>query len=167
MDSPLQKSPLGLLGALDLKTLGHNPDAFGGLVAPVTEALSFYSVNFRADRRITGSTFPLSLTVPTGQLWRVWNVSAVIDLSGATITPAVVRASIGWLNTGTGFTYQIADLRIPTTSVLATDELFVERQFEIPFLAQPGAVLALNSNLAVSAGSISASLSVGVDQLAV
>lgn len=102
MPFPLQKSPLGLLGAFDLKTLGSNPSAFGEVVTPVAEVLPFYTVTRRisytsattdADVFATQET----ITVPDGKVWRLLSATAVLNVpAAATLVSPVISFVLGF-----------------------------------------------------------------------
>jgi len=47
MNFPLSKAPDGLLGSLDLKSLGKNPQALADLLSPSIECLPFYLLRNR------------------------------------------------------------------------------------------------------------------------
>lgn len=72
----LQKGPDGLLGALDLKTTGQNPNEFDLELKPTFEARPFYLLR---NRRVTAASGPFatintmiaSLTVPQDEVWHV------------------------------------------------------------------------------------------------
>jgi hypothetical protein len=93
-DSPLQKAPLGLLGALDLKTLGVNPDVFAGSVLPVVDAWEHYLADqllvttASSTIGIGTSGASVSPSVPVGYMWRLLavGVSAVLNVADAAFT---------------------------------------------------------------------------------
>lgn len=73
----LQKVPVGLLGALELKTEGHNPGAFGDTLVPTFEAADFYGLpNVRLVAATTLNVNTVAsvagaITVPVGEVWRL------------------------------------------------------------------------------------------------
>lgn len=86
--SPLQKAPLALLGALDLKQLGHNPEELEGAVQPTYETTEHYLVSNQtivtasANAQIAGTE--VSFTVPNGSAFRVKTVNVAITLPATT-----------------------------------------------------------------------------------
>lgn len=54
MNFPLSKAPDGLLGSLDLKTLGLNPQEFGDVLSPSLETLEYYLLRNRATAACAG-----------------------------------------------------------------------------------------------------------------
>jgi len=83
----LQKGPDGLLGALDLKTTGQNPQEFPGSLLGTFDCVPFYLLRNRTF--VTGSG-PFAtvgtiivmtggvFTVPQAEVWRVKAISAVL-----------------------------------------------------------------------------------------
>jgi len=51
---PLSKAPDGLLGALDLKSLGHNPQDFGDVLSPSFETTPYYLLRNRLAIQLAG-----------------------------------------------------------------------------------------------------------------
>ena len=62
-DSPLQKSPVGILEGYNLKTLGDMPDVFSGTVSSVVETFQHYTTDRRATGVGTGAAaaYPLAI----------------------------------------------------------------------------------------------------------
>ena len=98
----LQKSPTGLLGAFELKTLGQNPSEFGEQVVPVVDVLDNYVAgDQRIERNQTTLANPATFTssthrVPNGKVWRLLGISfaGVLDVADAALTTTVdVRLS--------------------------------------------------------------------------
>jgi len=84
MPSPLQKVASGLLGALNLKTLGRNPQTFADELQPQYDATNHYLLDLLTR---FGSTTPSAalgvgttqvVTVPQGEVWAVFNIGAAI-----------------------------------------------------------------------------------------
>jgi hypothetical protein len=96
MPSPLQKTPTGLLGAFDLKTLGVNPTAFGDTVVPISDVSDMY---FLGNQRATGTSntavtapaLAVVTLVPAGEVWRVKAVgfSVARNAADVALTPYV------------------------------------------------------------------------------
>jgi len=89
MTSPLQKSPDGVLGALDLKVLGLNPNKFSDTLVPIVDVYDQYLANELATLEsptatITGPAVSAdaTLTVPNGQAYRVLAIGVYCLLAG-------------------------------------------------------------------------------------
>lgn len=73
----LQKAPEGLLGALELKTLGQNPNAFGDTVVPFFDVAGFYGLpntlttSALSSNVVAVASFAAAITVPDGEVWRL------------------------------------------------------------------------------------------------
>lgn len=92
-DSRLQKSPIGLIGAFDLQHQGQSPDQFGGTIQPTVDVFDLYMRPVTGSRGLTvagnlqTSGDALSLTVPAGEMWRLWSVSCGVIVPAATANP--------------------------------------------------------------------------------
>lgn len=100
-DIPLQKAPLGLLGAFSLKTLGHNPANFSDAVVPTLDVYDQYlAEDIREIREeltiaIGTRTGSMSHTVPRGYAYRVLGMGCHFTLNVADIAlTATVATSI-------------------------------------------------------------------------
>jgi hypothetical protein len=92
MPSPLQKVPIGLLGALDLKTLGLNPRFFGETVQPTFDVRDFYLLPqlesvFTDAIGVTALGSIAAVVVPNGQTWRVRAASCELLCPATTSSP--------------------------------------------------------------------------------
>ena len=72
----LQKGPDGLLGALDLKTLGQNPTEFPATLQGVLECTPYYLLRNRivtvgSGAFVTVNTLIAGITTPNDEVWRV------------------------------------------------------------------------------------------------
>lgn len=82
MADPLHKAPTGILGSLELKVLGKNPDRFSAELAPVADFLDNYIVDRLAPiAPIATLTNPATSvlcgqSVATGEVWRVLTIQA-------------------------------------------------------------------------------------------
>jgi hypothetical protein len=56
LNSPLQKSPQGLLESFALKTLGEAPKQFGEVVSPVVDVLDFYTTELMFSAQSPSTT---------------------------------------------------------------------------------------------------------------
>lgn len=123
-DSPLQKAPTGLLGALNLKTQGRYPQLFGETLVPVLELTDFY---LHPNR--TALTFAAALTVgpgqvgtlvvPDGQAWSVKGISVVLARAAgdAALTPEFD------VNLLRGLSFGLSIFNAQFSAVAATDLL--------------------------------------------
>lgn len=83
MTSPLHKPPQGLMSALNLKTLGQNPDKFGDTVLPTFAVRDLYLADYIRQTENTsvgnlGAT-SLTLAVDPGALWLLRSLTAIFD----------------------------------------------------------------------------------------
>ena len=91
MPVPLQKGPLGLLGAFALKVLGRNPIGFGDTVVPVADVYDQYLATSELQVKIVNGATALatfnsqSSTVPQGRVWRVAAVNCLAAMNAADI----------------------------------------------------------------------------------
>src|SRR5262245_52030444 len=90
MPVPLQKGPLGLLGAFALKVLGQNPTAFGDTVVPVADVYDQYlatselvMVRLQPTIAIGASSATATFPVPPGKVWRLIAASIGSTLNAA------------------------------------------------------------------------------------
>lgn len=90
MNSPLQKGPDGLLGTLDLKTLGRSPGEFGGMLTPTLESKEFYLLRNRSMTTVGGAwvangTATGTFTVPQTEVWRIKGLLLLLQRNVADI----------------------------------------------------------------------------------
>jgi hypothetical protein len=109
----LQKVPVGLLEAFNLKTQGQNPTLFGDTVYPFADVLEFYLQNrqFIASNSAGPAVFPQSIvqTLASGPN-RLRGVAAFVTLTGAGPANAVYQAMISLtLPSSPGVSQVIAD----------------------------------------------------------
>jgi hypothetical protein len=86
----LQQSPTGLIGLLNLKATGQNPDEFSGVVTPVIEASQYYAQRVRQIYRaeiVTDGPGPsyAALGPPQGEAWLVSAIGLTCLRDGADI----------------------------------------------------------------------------------
>ncbi|HET8777485.1 MAG TPA: hypothetical protein VFN76_07475 [Candidatus Limnocylindria bacterium] len=81
----LQKAPLGLLGLLELKTQGENPNEFSDTVSPVIEASDFYAAPaltiVEATGNVTNKGDILEIVVPNNTAYRLRTLSMGVALA--------------------------------------------------------------------------------------
>lgn len=109
---PLHKPPAGLLAALDLKTLGHNPDA---LERGIRGTIDVYDQYLLAQQQVvtvqnttTIATFlTLTLSVPQDTVYRVlgWSMGLSMDIADVALTTAVNFAISSGAGGFAGHTY--------------------------------------------------------------
>lgn len=123
MPSPIQNVPLGLLGALSLKSLGRNPGALADQVAGVIELMDLYGVQTIAVAEAFGNVSTVGavqgVTVPANECWRVHAISvALVAVTGiigadgwgcsAAVSPGLNQASTYVASTYTEKTTAVA-----------------------------------------------------------
>jgi len=90
MNSPLQKGPDGLLGLLDLKTLGRNPNEFPNTLQGTVECREFYLLRERRVTSANGAFVAINtaigtVTVPNDEVWRVNSIGLFFQRNVADI----------------------------------------------------------------------------------
>lgn len=96
---PLHKVPAGLLGLLNLKTLGRNPDTFSNVVGGVLDLRSQYGAALQlvtqASPGEVAATTNFSQVVPAGEIWRVLAAGIVMNFDlGFQLTSPSFEAAI-------------------------------------------------------------------------
>lgn len=94
MPYPLHKSPRGLLGAFNLKTLGRAPTQFGDTVLPVSIVDDFYFGEITIVQKDIVMTNPAvsaadTWDVPAGKIWRLYGAALTGTLDAADIAKSV------------------------------------------------------------------------------
>jgi hypothetical protein len=151
MPSPLQKAPLGLLGAFDLKTLGINPTAFGDTVVPISSTDDFY---FLPNQRSTVAAAAVlsgvvaTQTVPANEIWRIKGIGVACGRNVADVA-LTLELTVG-LGRVAGFVVPV--LKTVFGPVAATD-LVQFNGLWLPrvILMRPGDRLVLSLQTTVSA----------------
>jgi hypothetical protein len=143
-NGPIQTLPLGLLGLLDLKTMGRNPPALGQTVAPVLDITQLYlngkALEFAATSKAVGvggyglfldfdTTVPI--TVPEGETWFVHDYTMLAQLNAGGTCNLVVPA---WRPAGGNY-HSLANEKDPMP--VGGNSMFSVRDFWLP----PGASL--------------------------
>jgi len=93
----LQKAPVGILGALNLKTEGQNPSEFSDTVLGVIDVTNFYlGLETKISRQTLtianpGTFGSAAHTVPVGKVWRVFGggFAGVLNAADAALTTIV------------------------------------------------------------------------------
>lgn len=82
---PLQKAPLALLGALDLKVLGQNPDTFPPELQAVYDSVEHYLVDKQTVITASGNAqaqgTEASFTVPFGFAYRMKTLNVALTFA--------------------------------------------------------------------------------------
>lgn len=151
MANPLQKSPLGLLGALDLKVLGRNPDAVPLFLQLAYDAQPFYSAgNLRAvaASQTLGGGGRAELTVPSGFAWRVVALGGSVSATGGAITgdKLIFGLRVRSAPAAGGFEVNVGSAMLPAfgTDVLDAGERFSFGGFlPVPFVLPPSGSLSV------------------------
>lgn len=166
MPFQLQKTPLGVLGAFDLKQLGANPNGFEESIRGSVDVLDFYLQPNRSQQTVAtaGLTVPAAfgdLAPAPGEIWRVKGISIVLarNVADVALTPLLgvqlIRgtAAIGGIRV-VGASFPAAD----ATALLQAIGFWLPRTI----LLSPGDILRgfLQSTLTVAA---TAGFSVDVD----
>jgi hypothetical protein len=124
VDSPLQKSPSGILGALELKVLGANPAKFGEVLVPIIDAYDQYLADTLLPKTIGptaaaagNNQFTQLFTPPAGHAWRLIAAGGyfVADPADAAVVASgsvILRAPSGPLTNP--FLYATTLPQIPT-----------------------------------------------------
>lgn len=132
----INRAPEGLLGFLDLKQLGVNPQSLGQSVAPTLDLEKYYSADLinvvRANQAygaVVGNF--AQLTIPSGECWMVYGIEAHVLVAGAgtiTICPLIGMSQ--------GF---YAAEAMPFGQVLGVNDISVcTRMFPTPIVFPPG-----------------------------
>lgn len=164
--SPLQKSPLALLGAFALKQLGVNPTHFGEEIQPSIDVYDQYlyneqriSVTLSAAGIALGTSHAaVSVTVPAAKAWRVLGIAGVA-------TPAAGDAGKtfnGFLSVRDTLSQEVAlenRQLLGTGAAIAGDRIlgyqpsnpiFLPSGWKIAFVADSSVVTAANVPLALN-----------------
>lgn len=115
MSGPIQRRPLGFLDALNLKSLGRNPEQTSDFVQPVYEMRHHYEADVL--RQISASAAAVAtrgfnkapITVPSGEAWWVHNVGNLVTLAGGAVTDIFV--GIGLQLQGGSFAQLLSGVR--------------------------------------------------------
>ena len=144
-DSPLQKAPLGLLGALDLKTLGDNPSRFQGTVFPMIDAQEYYLapnldiVTATGNAQTSGTE--VSYTVPNGYAYRLKAINAGIQLNNVGDLATDGISVRGGIRLPTGIGAVLCSLNAPTVPALVNDTESWTSCWSGDILLPPGSII--------------------------
>lgn len=147
-DFPLHKAPDGLLGAFDLKTLGHRPDRFAEAIQGTTDVTDFYFRDLQTippavAGNMTNPGDGIVMTVPAGVVWRMFSIGIAIFTDAADV--AIAPYGRFDLRTETGATLvYLAPVAMPARQALYTNGIgaFV---FQRPLLLKAGSVIGYRS----------------------
>lgn len=159
-NSPLQKSPIGLLQGYNLQTLGQAPIGFGDTVVPVAIADPWYLRDLVTIRTVSAtvpigassSSIGLSVPLPEGA-WVLYGLSANFTLAaadGGFSSELVLRSAIAGSAAAVGMAHEL--VQVAAGVVLGR---FVEFWPPQPFIIRTGdrleAALETSSVLTTSA----------------
>lgn len=132
---PINQLPFGLLDALGIKSGGLYPRDFGSMLVPTFELFDWYALD-KVDVIVsnntvnaTGANALTSGTVPTGQVWYVYNTT----LRVVTGVGEAIAIEPGWLEPNGTIPVIIGSERTLAASVTASCFQSVP-----PFFAAPG-----------------------------
>ena len=141
----INRVPQGLLGLLDTKTLGKNPDDLSNTIVPTVDLKDLFLVNSGLQQDIVTAAAvtsaslltPVALvSVPAGELWFVLNVTAEVIVG---LSPGADYRVVPILNGPGGF----AGAQIlqgngePTNTTIATGESVSISYNGSPYLVAP------------------------------
>jgi hypothetical protein len=162
----LQKAPFGVLGLLELKVGGDNPTEFGGTLQPGADMLDYYTLDRSTVERATQSVQTdaqlATISVPTGQLWRIRAMSAVMLLPNTvTVNSQGVGLSCGTNANNSGGHCRLHSSYWPITGAVAVQQGIADTiYFERPLLLRQG-----NQCTGIFFGNLSAAVNLVFDVL--
>jgi hypothetical protein len=179
----LQKAPLGLLGALNLKVGGDNPDGFSKCLQATFDATQLYTAEFvnQAINASVGEVAGSSLTidVDSAHAWLMRAVSARWDFQPTfTTTVQQTRFSLQYIPSknstgapGAQFyfattTHSVADFGTLPLGAGITYSVFLHAHFPQPFLLLPGSTLQMSTNSVATAGTYNTAIRADVAAIA-
>jgi len=132
---PIQSPPLGLLGLLNLKNTGNNPDTMAGYVQPTLDLMDMYFIGQAQAiggqlRTITAGPTPGfypwdagtgPITVPQSEVWKVHRYSLAGNTAAAT-TASGFRAAYQNFN---GLTFLMGEPAM-SLAALETKNMYAE-----------------------------------------
>ena len=150
----LHKVPLGLLGALSLKTHGRNPIDFGETVFGMVDLLDHYLTDladvFQAGANLLATFSSVAITVPAGMVYRVHSVGISLTPNAADVAlrndgAFLVRRAQGALNAGI-----MRGVQMPAVAAVGAS-VFDGMIFDRPLVLPPGAQIFWQNTRAYSA----------------
>jgi len=167
----LQKAPIGLLGAFDLKNQGQNPNEFSETVVPTFDASTLY-LGRRVEESSNTSTGEVAaasvqLDVDDKHLWLMRAASARFNFTAlSNSADEQWRFTLQYINRLGGAQFYLATETVLVSTLAlplgaaATVSIFLHKLFERPFLLLPGASVQASCSATMSAGSYSIDLRV-------
>lgn len=139
--SDLQKVAQGLLGLLDLKTLGKNPSSLDQAVRAQLEVADLYGASLRLVQEVTNAAANVPgavalMTVPNGKIWRVHAASAQMVAAATVVGADGWGVSVGISPNAVGATTYVAAATDPRTAALAA-----QFRLKAPVAFRPALVL--------------------------
>lgn len=153
----LQKAPNGLLGALNLKALGAQPDEFAGTLAPTYDVRDHYQsdllrVQLALTALATGTFVTCNLNVPGGEVWRVRAIHGSLQLaSGDTAGAGIITIGI---RTANAQRCHIASLLTPALAFGFATSYVCAAQCDIVLPAGAGCQAQFNGQLTIAGASL-------------
>lgn len=173
MPLPLHKPPLGLLGALDLKTLGRNPSMLEDGVRPSLELFSAYAASLQT--LIKGATPALVsagslsiVSVPAGVCWRLRQMEGRVVLAAAATAPDGVAFTLGYglvSDLSTWIAVESGRFEVPVAGLTAQAGFVISHEFAQPVFLPPGGMLIIQLDADLAAPSVQAGLRAVVEVL--
>ena len=149
----LQKAPLGLLGALELKVLGKNPDQLADALVATYDAEDFYGLPnaqiLTATGNLTSTGDLLQITVPSNQVYRVHTLAMRISINAGDKVGGILGVQVNANST-------IAAIHADNGSIIGIAAAFsgnwaCATRLERPLLLGPGSILTWYQGTAVGA----------------
>lgn len=142
----VNRVPVGLLAALDAKTLGQTPPDLGSTVTPTLDLMANYLADVPLETTVATAVTPAlgivaQVPVPAGELWVVYCVSSeciAVDSSnyGAAVPQFFTAASGGGLGVSLASLTQFSTASSLDTFMLSSGYM------SPPLLARAGAIFA-------------------------
>jgi hypothetical protein len=156
----IQQIPRGLLAALEAKGTGRNPQVLADFVQCAFELEPYFlATRLEAEGTVvTGATTGANsaiVTVPTGEYWRLVNLS--LQLSSFTDVAAVASGFVGILPVNGTTTCVLAEYNNPAWTPLGVlgRQLRVSWSSPYPLVLPPGTQLTGALQYAIGAGTVS------------
>lgn len=146
----LQKPASALLGALDLKQLGVSPNQFSETILGTLDLMDHYLLNQQAigaaDGNVQNVNDSLTITVPSGEVWRVHAVSYTQTVA---VGDNTLLGRIAYLpSSGGSVRCSLAALDTPGARA---GSITVTAYFDRPLLARQGSAIQFVLDAALAA----------------